>query len=61
MILSIGFDRSRDRRQQELTNNKKNKRQISCDNYVEKYFWFCRTQIKRYIRSRLQTDLNKKQ
>ena len=59
--LSIGFDRDRGRRQRELTNNKKNKKQISCDNHVERYFWFCRTPRKRYIRSWLQTDINTKQ
>ena len=39
--LSNGLDRSRDRRKQELTKNKKNKRQTSSNNYVKIYFWFC--------------------
>ena len=32
--LSIGFHRDRGRREREFTNNKKIKRQLSCDNYV---------------------------
>ena len=45
--LSIGFDRDRGRRQRELTNNKSVKgKQITCDNYVERFFWFCQHQEK---------------
>ena len=59
--LPTGIDRVRGRRQRELTYNKNKKRQISCDNSVERCFWFCPTPRKSKLQSRLQTDINTKQ
>ena len=39
--LFIGFDRSRDRRQRELTNYKNKKRQISCEHLFKRHIWIC--------------------
>ena len=56
--LSIGFDRSRDRRQRKLNNNKK--REISCQNLFERHIWICTTLIERYIRLGIHINTNKK-
>ena len=39
--LSIGFDRDRDRGQQELTNNKNMKGRYHVRNILKDFFWIC--------------------
>ena len=51
--LSNGFDRDRDRRKIELTNNKNIKGKHHVTIMLKDFFWFCRTPRKKYIRSRL--------
>ena len=53
--LSIGFDRSCDRRQQNIT-NKKYQRQVSYYNLSKIFFWTCRKLRKSHIWSRLQIN-----
>ena len=53
--LSIGFDRSRDSRQNEFTINETLKK-ISCYDYAQKSFWFCRAPGKRYAWLRIQLN-----
>ena len=57
--LSIGFDRGRNRRKRELTNNKNIKGKYHMRIYLKDIFGFAEHQ-KSYLRSRLQTNNNKK-
>ena len=59
--LSIGFDRSHDRGKKRVNWQQKNKRQISCDNYVGCHFRFLRKSIQSNVWPWLPSYINKKQ
>ena len=58
--LSNGFDPSRDRRQRELTDNKKTKGNYRPRIYLRDIFGFCRTPRNSDFWSRLQINIDKK-
>ena len=57
---SIGFDRDRNRRQRELTNNKTQKRKYHVRIFLKDVFGLAEYQKKRYIWTRLQINFDKK-
>ena len=58
--LSISFDRDRNRRQRELTNNKTQKGKYHVRIYLKDAFGFAEYQKQSYIWTQLQTNVNKK-
>ena len=58
--LSIGYDRHRDRRKREITNNKNITGKYHVTIMLEVFLVLPNTK-KRYTRSRLQTEMNTKQ